>query len=439
MAFDYRTASRTQIAAEAKRLVGRTLMEIDPRAPMRPSSASTKGVVGGIYESAFGIQPNSVPGPDFPGAAIELKSVPVKVVGGEARAKERISLTMIDFDALPAETWETASVRKKLDDLLLIFYRWDPLLPIARFQTLAAEIWRPDDESLRQMRLDWEAVRELVVSGRRDEVSEGSTRLLGAATKGRGHGSRDRAWSLKQTFVGFIYRSFAGAVSLTGTAAPDPAAAFERSVLARLDPFIGRSLADIASHVGLAGRGGKAASAQILRALIGERKIGRHGEFARFGIETKIVPVDSRGRLVEAMSFPAFVHEELIFETWDTSDLQARLNRLLILPVHRERKSTLDQTRLGRPFFWTPGRAQLDGVRREWEHFRSLIEAGLARELPKASETTYIHVRPKARDAHDRDPAPGGFDVIKKCFWLNQPFLEGVLAEHGSLTAPPPR
>jgi DNA mismatch repair endonuclease MutH len=438
MAFDYRTASRAEITAMARALVGRRLIEIDPAAPMVPSSAQTKGVVGRIYESAFGIPPNSISGPDFPGAAIELKSVPIRMVAGEARAKERISLTMIDFVALPQERWDVASVRKKLDDLLLIFYRWDPLLPIARFETLAAEIWQPDTESLRQMRIDWETVRELVASGRRDEVSEGYTRLLGAATKGPGHGSVSRTWSLKQTFVGYIYRTVAGEVPTVTTLAPDPGAAFEERVLAGIEPFLGRSLADVASHVGLAGRDGKAASAQVVRALVGERGTGRHGEFERFGIETKVVPVDGRGGIVEAMSFPAFVHEELIYETWDTSDLQARLNRLLIVPIYRERKATLAEMVLGRPFFWTPSQSELEGIRSEWERFRSLIEQGQARQLPRASATTYVHIRPKGRNAQDRDPAPGGIEVTRKCFWLNQPFMRRVLAEHDALSAPPP-
>lgn len=439
MGFEYRTATRSEISALAKTLVNKRLFELDSGAPMVPSSAKNKGAVGKIYESAFGIEPNSRPEADFPGAGIELKSVPVRIVGGEVRAKERVSLTMINFLTLPTEQWETAPVRKKLNDLLLIFYRWDPLLPIARFETLAAEIWQPDAESLRQMQVDWESVRDLVRSGRRDEVSEGSTRVLGAATKGLGHGSTSRAWSLKQTFVGYIYRSIASDLPIAASASLDPGANFEREVLARIEPHVGRSLADLAEMSGRAGMAGKAASAQIVRALIGEHGQGRHGEFARFGIETKIVPVNSAGHLVEAMSFPAFVHEELVFETWEASDLLARIQRMLIIPIHREKKAPLREMHLGRPFFWSPTPQEFSAIEIEWERFRKLIEIGQARDLPKASETEFIHVRPKGRDAADRDQAPGGFDVIKKCFWLNQPYLERVLAKHDASTAPPRR
>ena len=60
------------------------------------------------------------------------------------------------------------------------------------------------------MKADWELICGLVVEGRRHEVSESLTRLLGAATKGPGHGSISRAWSLKQPFVGWIYRQMTG-------------------------------------------------------------------------------------------------------------------------------------------------------------------------------------------------------------------------------------
>jgi hypothetical protein len=56
--------------------------------------------------------------------------------------------------------------------------------------------------------------------------------------------------------------------------------------------------------------------------------------------------------------------------------------------------------------------------------------------LPTASQTRYTHIRPHGRNAADWETAPGGIDVTKKSFWLNQSYIERVLAEHGALTAP---
>jgi DNA mismatch repair endonuclease MutH len=434
--FPYRTATSGEIEARARGLLGKLLVDIDPMAPMRPSSAQTKGVVGRIYESAFDIPANSIAGPDFPGAGIELKSVPILVDRSGAKAKERISVGMIDFVSLVDEEWERAAVRKKLDQLLLIFYGWKPYRPISSFETLAAGLWRPDERSLASIRSDWELIRALVRAGRRDEVSESLTTVLGAATKGAGHGSRSRAWSLKQPYVTWLYETFVGREVSGGRVEDDPRRAFEAWILALLQPHVGRRIDAIAADIGRAGKGGKAAAAETLRALVGERAHGRHGDFERFGIEVKTVPVNVSGRIWESMSFPAFVHEELTFETWEDSDLLGRLNRLLILPIIRGRRASDDPV-LGRPFFWNPTEGELQVIAAEWERFRSLIESGQATALPTASQTQFIHVRPKARDSRDRDIAPGGFSVIRKCFWLNQRYLERVLAEHDFL--PPGR
>ena len=436
--FPYQTATADQIAERARSLVGRTLIELQPSlAPMLPSSSATKGVVGRIFEACFDIPQNSIAGPDFPGAGIELKSVPILIAGSEARAKERISVGMIDFDRLAKEVWETASVRKKLDRMLLIFYGWQPLQPISRFKALAGGVWSPDAETWLAVEADWRTIQSFVVAGRRSEVSESLTRVLGAATKGPGHGSISRAWSLKQPFVGWIYRSMTGdAPPAMEVVAEDPARVFEAEVLARLRPHIGQSFDALAIATGRAGLGGKAGVAATVRSLLGQPVHGRTGEFARYGIEVKTVPVDAQGKIVEAMSFPAFHHEELIYETWEASDLLGRLNRLLIVPVHRSKGASLATTRLGKPLLWSPAQEELVGIQAEWERFRHLIEIGQARDLPKASETTYIHVRPKARDASDRDNAPGGVDVIKKCFWLNQSYVGRILATNDALTPP---
>jgi DNA mismatch repair endonuclease MutH len=415
------------------------LIELQPElAPMRPSSPATKGVVGRIYEACFDIPQNSIAGPDFPGAGIELKSVPILITGNEARAKERISVGMINFERLGGEVWDTASVRKKLERLLLIFYGWEPLLPIARFRTLAAGIWSPDEETWRAVEADWLSIQSLVLAGRRNEVSESLTRVLGAATKGTGHGSISRAWSLKQPFVGWIYRSMAGPELLAPRPIvdDDPAKAFEDQTLTRMRPFVGLTFDALAAHVGRSGLGGKAGAAVVVRALLGQAMHGRTNEFARFGVEIKTVPVDLDGHVLEAMSFPTFVHQEVIFESWDESDLLGRLNRLLVVPVHRGGPASLASTTLGRPFFWSPSESELLGIQAEWERFRHLIEIGQSRDLPKASETMYVHVRPKARNAADRDPAPGGFDVTKKSFWLNQAYVSRILEANGALRPP---
>jgi len=49
--------------------------------------------------------------------------------------------------------------------------------------------------------------------------------------------------------------------------------------------------------------------------------------------------------------------------------------------------------------------------------------------LPRSSESTVAHVRPKARDGDDKLPTPQGDFQVKKCFWLNKDYIAGVVRE----------
>lgn len=431
MNFDFKTADATAIDRKGRALVGRPLDALSDRAELRrPSSASTKGVVGSVIERYFGIAQNSRPEADFVGAGIELKTVPILVTAIESRAKERISLGMIDWTALAGESWATAKARRKLEHLMLVFYGWEPYRPLGAFQVLAAGIWRPDAETSASLERDWRLIQALELSGRRSDVSESLTRLLGAATKGPGHGSTSRAWSLKQPFVSWIYRSMAGATPVPHRSADvDPERAFEEQVLARLAEIEGSALSHVAVRVGRPIGEAKSAGANLIRTFLGQPTRGRSGDFERFGVELKTVPTSPAGRPLEATSFPAFVHEELIFETWPESDLLGRLNRILFVPLVRSHGDDPRSAVVGRARFWSPTERELNGISVEWDDVRQLIEEGHASRLPPASATTYIHVRPKARDARDRDPAPGGGDVIRKAFWLNQAYVERILRE----------
>src|SRR4029079_13259333 len=111
-----------------------------------------------------------------------------------------------------------------------------------------------DQNSLRTIRADWERIRDLVASGERDQVSESLSSILGAATKGRGHGSRSRAWSLKQPFVGWLFKEMAGAEPMpAASAAVDPAAAFESHILSVLAPCVGMTFDRLANTFGRTG------------------------------------------------------------------------------------------------------------------------------------------------------------------------------------------
>ncbi len=446
--FDPRTATEYEIIARAQTLPGRRVGDLsDLTWKGEHSSAANKGAVGAIIERYFGIAPNTEQAPDFAGAGIELKVAPLVMDGQQARRiKERTSVTMIDFMALDGETWQTASVRPKIQRVLFVFYEWRPGVPVSDFVVRSIKLWSPPGWLMPYLERDWVAVWTKNHEGRAHEISEGDGAVLGAATKGATGGKRpqphspemvaSRAWSLKPKLTWTIYQSTQGEslddALLSDLRAAQPADAIEQ-LLGRLTSLVGRTAREIGESHGVeASAKSKQAAVDVVRRAIGIP--GRRLPLAldSLGVELKFFPVAPDASPRESMSFPAFDHRELADEEWEDSDLLARVQNMVLVPFLRESKdqALLDQ-RLCRPIHWSPDREVLRVMRVEWERYRDRVAAGRADDLPHESETQCIHVRTKGRDSRDRVEAPGGLVVTRKAFWLNREFLrEIVLSSH---------
>jgi len=453
--FDYRTATAAEILERAREMVGRTLGDLVPRAAREGairSGGRTRGEVGSYVEAWFGIPQNSRQEADFPGAGIELKSVPVAGKGHAATVKERLVLSMIDYEDLATEQWADATLRGKLDRLLLVFYRWSEETEIADFLIERVHLWSPDERQLAFMELDWLEVQDKVLAGEAHELSESDGLILGAATKGADGSktrtqprssipAKPRAWALKQPFMRALHMDLTtadGPESLMETLRIRRARAFEEEVLSGYRRYVGRTVGELATELGVTS-GGKGYVASVLRRAIGQSRANEWArEFAELGIGVKTIVTGSDRMPHESLSFPAFRYRELIAETWEESDLLARLQRFLLLPLVGPRGlPNAPGYRVEPAFFWSPSRSDLAGIRSEWQMFRDEIARGNAARLPTAAQTTYIHVRPKAQDSSDTDDAPIVGPVVRKGFWLNRHYLQQILVEHADRSSRP--
>lgn len=444
--FDPATATEDEIVRAARRMHGRTLGELtNSRWAKQPSSKRTKGGAGSIVERYFGIAQNSSKDPDFRGAGIELKVAPLVMPGRTAaRVKERTSITMIDYDALDRETWASASLRKKMRRILFVYYAWRPSVPLGELRVVSTKLWLLPDELLPHLQRDWVAVWTKNHEGRAHEISEGDGVLLGACTKGASRAMRrqphspvpakSRAWALKPRLTWSIYSGS----TLEDT---DLQAGRNRKASRSKDPIgdllqgaqklVGMTVHQVASRHDLEPGLGKDRVASVIRRALGLRPRRLPSHLEALGLELKTVPLGPGAEPHEAMSFPAFDPRELAGEEWEDSDLCARLQNLLLVPVYREvKRSDLLEQRLCKPFRWTPDRDQLRGIRGEWERYRDLMASGKAKRLPPESGTNFIHVRPHGRNAADVVEAPGAVQVVRSCFWLNRKFIQELVLSH---------
>lgn len=442
--FDPRTATNYDILGKAGWLIDKRLRDIaDTQWADAPSSKLNKGGAGAIIERFFGISPNSEQSPDFVGAGIELKVSPLVMDGANARRiKERTSLTMIDFEALDGETWPTASLRPKLQKILFVFYEWRPDVPLGDLPIKATKLWSPPTNLLPYLERDWMAVWRKNRSGLAHEISEGDGLILGACTKGatgqmkrQPHNeelAKSRAWSLKPKLTWTIYQSTVGqnldGRLLAELQQADPADPVHALVV-RLEPHVGRTIHDIAAAIGVKpSEKAKNRATSIIRKAMGIGPRSLPTDLMALGVEFKTIPLGPNAEPHESMSFPAFDHRELTGEEWEDSDLLSRIQDMVLIPLYREkRKSELLNQRLCRPFHWSPSREELAGIRAEWETYRDRVAAGRADDMPHQAETRFIHVRPHGADGEDRVVAPGGLEVVRKSFWLNQEFVREIV------------
>ncbi len=434
--FDYRSASEEEILARALQLESMLLGDIPGGKFTATDPRRGRQEVGHAVEAWFGIPPNPNPGPDFPAAGIELKTIPLVQGARRLRIKERTVISLIDFVALSGEVWKTASVRKKLR-ILFVFFEHLANQSKADFPIHSVVIWTPHDEIESQIRRDWEAVHVKVLGGLAHELTEADGRILGPCTKGANSSvlrsqpfsdqlAKSRAFALKPSFTFGLYveplskplgtKEIAESVNL-------------RHLLRSFHGFVGRSVGDASIELGIRPSRAKNYAAKVVRKGIMASSSLAPVEFALVG-PTIRTPRIAPGLLpYEAVSFPTFVHAELVDESWEDSALLSYVEHMLIAPVTAPLRST-PQTEcvIVEPLYWRPTAGQLEVIEEEWTMFHNLVASGKAGSLPPESQTHAIHVRPHARDSMDRESTPGGGSQTRKSFWLNKRFVQEILA-----------
>ncbi len=180
-----------------------------------------KGLLGELIENfVFGLDTNNQAEADFMPVGIELKTNPIKKHQTKTFvSKERLVFSMINYDEIINETWETSSFLKKNKILLLMFYLWleekDVLDYTFKFVHLLDLINDLSEDDVYQIQKDWEYIVAKIQRGEAHLLSEGDTYYLGACTKSSNSRvvrdqpmsrtpAKPRAFSFKQQYLNFL-------------------------------------------------------------------------------------------------------------------------------------------------------------------------------------------------------------------------------------------
>lgn len=439
MGFD--ATDRDSVLRHAQRLVGRTAQDIallasDAGLPWDPNTS--KGSAGLLIERYFGITPNMDAGPDLASAGIEIKSVPMRRSGRGIRAKERTSITMIDYHRIVTEPFEGTGLDRKTRLTLYVFFLWSDG-SIARGEDQEVlRVLLHDRDGLDVIALTdaYDHVQRTTIDGRAHLLSEGDTTPVGACTKGaKGHTrtqprsdvrARPRAFAWRPAYT---TRLFAAPEKVTERL-PEVSTREELTarVEQRLFPVIGRSVAELRERFApsVSPSAKNVAAATFRRMLTGGDE-DLMAALETLGTTLRVTRVDPGTlRPREAVSFSPFDFLDVAATPWEESDVLATLGRILFVVLDAPKGATVLEARLRTVLMWSADTAAIGAMEREYEAYRRAFSELPPSEWPRPSATEVLHVRPHGRDGRDVVPLPGGGSHVRSSLWLNQEFVQDI-------------
>lgn len=172
--------------ATIKQHRGRTIGEIFSQIGASKHGHFKKGASGLIVENLLGLDNSVSPEADLEEIGVEIKVLPIYLTTG--KAKEPTQVKMIDYMALPDETWENAAIRKKIERILWIAYgvRREQGQRVGQDQyvILDSVVHTAGAHELEVFRRDWEEIRNFVAAGHADDLSCSMGEFIEPKTKG---------------------------------------------------------------------------------------------------------------------------------------------------------------------------------------------------------------------------------------------------------------
>lgn len=435
----YDPSDKESVLNHAGKLVGHTLRELTD-AELIEDPKVCRGAFGSRVEHAyFGIEPNSVQGPDFPDAGLELKTTPVKTTkSGKLAAKERLVITMIDYMSVVDEEFETSTFVDKSKDILLVSYLYEKEKSPLDYVVEYAIEWGLPEEDVPVFKEDWETVVGKVRAGKAHEISGSDTLYLEACTKASNSSVRrqqpfssvpakPRAWAIKASYMTATYEKISMQTIERGES--ERSLGLLELVHRRFEPYFGMTEEELGLRFGFLHEGKrkpKSLCALVTRRILGVDEDAKIAEFEKAGIKPKTIRLKRNGKPKEAVSFPRFDYFDLVERSFEESDFLAYLEQKYLFVIYREGADGV--YRLSDVCFWQMPDDDLPEAKRCYEQMRENVRSGHAEVSVKSSENYCCHVRPHGRNSRDTCPTPYGEPVVKKCFWLNPGYLQEQIA-----------
>ena len=452
----------------AQKLIGKTFRQIcdeddrSKRIIIRDSAIynaaradkKQKGGLGNLIEERFFHYPaNDDSRPDFPEAGVELKVTPYKVLSnGSLVAKERLIITMINYDEVVAEEFENSHLWSKSRLILLVYYLYvQEIANRLDYRINYARLFTPPQEDLAIIKHDFKVITDKIKAGKAHELSEGDTLYLGAATKASDSIARrsqpfsdmlakPRAFAFKNSYMTYVLNNYIvpGKPKYESIIKGESPESFEDYVKQKIAMYRGKSVDELCAEFSI----DISKKPKNVTAMLAFKMLGVTGnnaaEFVKAGVQMKTIRLTDTSRIKESMSFPAMKYKKIIEETWEDSEFHKYLSETRFLFIVFKFDQNGELYLKGCQFWNMPVEDLENDVRDVWERTCEVLREGLqvrringhnTTNFPKASENRVSHVRPHAQNVRDTDELPDGRQYPKHCFWLNNTYILSQLEE----------
>ncbi len=159
-------------------------------------------------------------------------------------------------------------------------------------------------------------------------------------------------------------------------------------------------------------------------------------DFVALQIELKTLPIGKNGRPRESTFVTAISLAQITSETWATSRVYNKLQRVLWIPVEADDEIPLAERRIGQAFLWSPNSSQMTILQKDWEEFSNRIALGQL-ETISAKDGVFLQIRPKGADGRSLsvgwDEEGNKIKTLPRGFYLRANFTTELysMSNHG--------
>lgn len=409
-----------------------------------------RGSVGNIVEFlVIGRLPNNSAEPDIPHLGIEIKtSQVIKVKKKFLKAKERLTLNMIDYNEENWLNFYESSYYKKNKNILLVLlkstnesddYDKDNLkIEDYMFIDITSKGFEND---LKVIKDDFATIGAKVLNGEAHLLSEGDTLFLGAATKAANSSKRTtqpfsiveakpRAFTYKQSYVSSLI-----AQKLSGSRQYELLASYlgtnlslEQILINKIIEYKGYSKEELFRKFGSSptqlNPDSKSILPTIIKRIISESNNDNISELIKADIKIKTIRIRSN-KIKESMSFPRFKFDDVLHQDFNDSDIYQMLSQQRFLFVIFNYDKTRDDYLLDDVMFWNMPFDDLEKCEEVFNQAKSIIKTST--HSFTAAKNNIMHVRPHGRNKNDVDFFPDKTKYTKQCFWLYNHYILGQI------------